>query len=148
MRSRQIRRPVRQKKFEPALGRFGFDVLGSCLATVPAKQLRQMARERTKTRVSLAGQIHCGYLTQLHVGAGPLREKPYTGHIEPQLTREACRVKLTKSSRALPAARRGCQPARAWPLAVGHRPRAPGRTASCMMCHTTPASLRRWKTMI
>ena len=52
----------------------GFDVLGSCLATVPAKQLRQRARERTKTRVSLAGQIHCGYLTQLHVGAGPVRE--------------------------------------------------------------------------
>ena len=52
----------------------GFDVLGSCLATVPAKQLRQRARERTKTRVSLAGQIHCGFLTQLHVGAGPVRE--------------------------------------------------------------------------
>jgi hypothetical protein len=89
VRSRQIRRSVRRKNLEPALGRFGFDVLGSCLATVPAKQLRQRARERTKTRVSLAGQIHCGYLTQLHVGAGPVRERPYTrtGLTVPQLTR-------------------------------------------------------------
>ena len=63
----------------------GDNVLGSCLAAVPAKQLRQRARERTKTRVSLAGQIHCGYLTQLHVGAGPVRERPYTrtGHTVP-----------------------------------------------------------------
>ena len=62
------------RNLEPALGRDGFDVLGSWLATVPAKELRLKAWERTKTRVSLAGQIHCGYLTQLHVGAGPVRE--------------------------------------------------------------------------
>ena len=78
------------RNLEPALGRDGFDVLGSWLATVPAKELRLKAWERTKTRVSLAGQIHCGYLTQLHVGAGPVRARPYTrtGLTVPQLTIE------------------------------------------------------------
>ena len=52
------------------------DSIVSRYCTLPTLNVyvRQRARERTKTRVSLAGQIHCGYLTQLHVGAGPVRE--------------------------------------------------------------------------